>query len=34
VGDYQQVLSIFIEKVKAGFTFGLKAIDKRQSVLV
>ncbi len=34
VGDYLQVLPILIEKVKAGFTFGLKAAEEKHPALV
>jgi electron transfer flavoprotein alpha subunit len=34
VGDYLQIMPILIQKVKAGFTFGLKSADEKQPALV
>ena len=34
VGDYLQVVPMLIEKVKAGFTFGMKSADEKQAALV
>jgi electron transfer flavoprotein alpha subunit len=34
VGDYMQILPMLIEKVKAGFTFGLKNADEKEPALV
>jgi len=34
VADYTQALPILIEKVKAGFTFGLKTIEEQRPALV